>query len=419
MFKNLKKKLSLIFENRISISHLSLFHFVNIISPLIILPLIINNIETTVLAKIFYFQAIFTFFSVFVNYGFNQYGINLLATLKNPENKTKFFFQISILKLIFFLIIYSMLVLVFYISNNLNSDFIIFLLSGWALCYDIVICDWFYQGIEKVSRINYLNFIFRILNVTMIFFFVSDSSPGFFVPMIYCISMFFVLISNIVFINKELTFIQKKELLNFKDFKIHLIEAFPFFSSNFSSKIYQGSSKIVLGKFGSPIDLIKFEVIDKVLMAMKIPNTILNQVFFPKSSRLFSNKEYVKKLKKTGLIINIPGIILLLVFGDLVFNILTSFKFEYSQTVLYIVFLPIIIFFGHFYGLHQLVPMGSKKKFSTNINKGAFVYILIILIGIKTESITLNLIILSLYATELAITLFMYKGYLVSNKKII
>lgn len=404
------QSISLLIENTKSLGHLSIFHLVNIISPIIILPILIRNIETQILAKIFFYQAIYSFLSVFVNFGFNQHGINILSKTSDKRNISKYFFQLSFLKILLLIILLISIEVFSFLIKLEDNNKLLLRLCSWVLIFDIVVFEWFYQSIEKFANINYINFIFRITNLVLIFFLLKEDSSFYYAPLIYNISVSLILVVNIFFVSRHLIKVTIKEIINLKELRNHLLESFPFFLSNFSSKIYLGLSKIILGKFSLPSEIIKFEIVDKVLTLLKIPNTILNQRFFSMSNKKILNKTYLTKLKSVGIIFNIPGPVTILLFGHFILNFLSSKSIEETNILSYLILLPLIIFLGQFYGLHQLIPNGKRIIFSKNINIGVLIYLTLIFLGIWFNIIETAYIIFSIYLTEISISILMYNS---------
>lgn len=406
-FSFLKKYLS-------PLLNIGLYQAINLATPFLILPLQIKNIVPKGLADVFYYQAIFTFIGVFVAFGLNQNGTRLLAKINSRNDQLKLLFQVSVIKL--FIYLSSTLLISFFILTVKSFDYLIlFLVCSWPIMLDILIPEWYYQGIKKTKIIFQKIATVKVILILGNIFLLPHFNKPIIVPILNVTGILFVFILSIkqehiihLKTNNSALFDKQGIIKNLRD-SLH------FFSVNISSKIYLSSGKLVIGSFAPGNMIIIYEVLEKILNLLKVPNTIINQVFFVYSNEKISssNKMYRRNLLLLGVFGNLILMATIFLTGEMIFNYLTNNNYQHEGIIYLISFIPIVIFLGQYYGLHSLVAHGFLKQFSRCINLGVILYVILMFIGIILKIISIHFIYSAMLLTEIIITLLLIR----SNKK--
>ena len=161
--RTLKDSNKKIIEN---FSYLSLIQVSNIVLPLIIYPYLIRILGKELYGTIIFTQTVATYFSIFINFGFNIFGAKEIAINKqNIEKINEIFSSILIIKSIFWIISILILIISLFLLH-IGVDKIILYIFSFLICInEVLFPQWFFQGIEKMkynnkSIIYYFNSIF-------------------------------------------------------------------------------------------------------------------------------------------------------------------------------------------------------------------------------------------------------------------
>lgn len=394
--------------------NIGLYQIINLITPFIILPLQIRNIVPEGLSKVFYFQAIFTFIGVFVAFGLNQNGTRLLAKINNRNDQLNLLFQVSLIKLLTYLFCILSISLIILLGEGFDH-LILFLVCSWPIMLDILIPEWYYQGIKKTKIIFQKIATVKVILILGNIFLLPHFNKPIIVPVLNVLGILIVFVLSI----RQEHIIQLKTnnsaVFDKQGITQNLKESFHFFSVNISSKIYLSSGKLVIGSFAPGNMIIIYEVLEKILNLLKVPNTIINQVFFVYSNEKNSsaNKMYRRNLLFLGVFGNLILMATIFLLGEMIFNYLTNYKYPHQGIIYLISFIPIVIFVGQYYGLHSLVTQGFLKQFSRCINLGVILFVILMLIGIILKIISIHFIYSAMLLTEIIITFLIIR----SNKK--
>jgi len=325
---------------------LTIIQGTNFLLPLIVLPYLIRIIGVENFGLVSFAQAFMSYFSIFTDYGFNLTSTRNIAIHKNDKDKlsqiasttyiTKF-----ILCAISFLIVF---LLVHFISKlTIHSN-----LYFWALLLILgqtLIPTWFFQGMEQMRFLTYINLVSKIIFTVLIFILIRKPENFIYVAGFYS---FGNIISGIVglFIMKKqfnIRFYWPKEYNIFYEFK----NGFYIFLSNFSINIYTNSCLFILGLFASNLIVGYYSIADKVISVFRQLINIFFQATYPQACK-FANNSF-NDLKK--FFYNYYSLFLILVF------ILSVFIFILAGQICYLLSGKHIIDIVFYIRLLSILPL--------------------------------------------------------------
>ena len=403
MFKLIKKYRQL-FSN---FSYLSVAQFSNIIFQIIAFPYLIRVLGTTNYGLTVFAESIVIYLSIIINFGFDITATKAISLNRNNKKKLdEITSSIYIIKLaLFFIGMVAMILLTIFVPFFQQNKILLFL-TLWKCIYEILFPLWFFQGLEKMKYIALLTLISRILFLILIFIFIKVDSDYLYVP---AINLFSTLLCGIialwiVFVKHNIKFyIPKYSIL-----KNYFSDSLPIFLSNLSTRLYVSTNKVVIGSIIGMSAVSFYDLAEKIIAVLKIPQKILGQVIFPKISidhdRLFIKKLFFKSilfnLFLTGLVMISSEKIILLLGGDAMLDTIPILK-------ILLVTVPIIAM-GNVFGIKLLLPFGFNKDFSRIVISSLVFYLLLLIISKYLLILNIYNLAWILVLTEIFTTTYMY-----------
>ena len=373
MLKNLKQ----IGENNKTViqnfSYLSILQIFNVLIPLATYPYLIRILGTETYGLIIYAQAIVGYFVILTNFGFNITATRLISIHREDKDKIgeiiSSVFLIKGILMIISIILFAFVLLL--IPEGVNNK-LLFYLTLYLLFYELMFPIWYFQGIERMKYFTILNVISRMIFLILIFVFIKTKSDYILYPVISGIGTFTASLFaiKIVFIDDKIKFrfpSKNKLIFYFK-------ESIPIFISNLSVLIFASSSKVVIGIFLGMKELAFYDLAEKLVNLLKFPQGILTQILFPKISK-DKNLNFVKRVFKISLIINVVGYVIFVVLLKEIIIVLGGEKMlpAFSAAIILGVTAPLIVM-STVFGLQTLLPFGHNKAYSKVATLSVFFY---------------------------------------------
>lgn len=343
-------------------SYLTILQVFTLLFPFITYPYLLRILGFEIYGRVIFAQTIAANIGILINFGFNISGTNNVAC--NREDKSKLSQIVSSIYFIKFLIwggcliIYS--IIIFFIPF-LKADSFLFFISFFITFNELLFPVWFFQGIEKMRYITFINIGIRALFVVFIFLFVKSKSDYYIVPLLNSVGAFLGgLIAIYIIIKKEGIKIKRQKITAIKFF---FKDSLPLFISSLSTQIYVNANKLIVGAFLGMKDVAIYDLGEKVSTVIKIPIGMFSQATFPKISRE-KNVHFVNKVMwiASGLIFSLYLIVF--VFSDQIVFLLSGLHNKTAVDIVRILsFSAVLIVFNFFLGSNRLVPFGYKKKF--------------------------------------------------------
>ena len=391
---------------KLSINFLSLFSVqgLNILLPLLTLPYLFRILGAEKFGIIAFAFSMITFFRVFVDYGFQLYATREISqNIDNKDKTTEIFNTILSAKIILLLISFLILNLLILFFEKFSNEWILFYFTFLFVVGETIFPVWFFQGIEDMKYIGYLNLFAKIFFTIGIFIFIKNETDYIIQPLLNGLGLIFIGIYSLYLINI-------KYKINFKfapiqDIKKVLIESWNIFITQLMPNLYNNFSTFLLGFFTSMENVGYFSLATKIIDVANSIIHIIRNVTFPHLA-----KDYSKFNQITKFMIIVSSIITLGIFSTSIFILPPIFgeKVYFSITIIYILALsPFLLAISSSFGSNKLIVLKKDKEYKKiimNISILGFIgtWIFIPIWGIIGASI--NLIII-----RGLISLFVYK----------
>jgi O-antigen/teichoic acid export membrane protein len=375
-FRSLSALRDNVLKNRILIENftfLSLLQVSNLVLFLITIPYLFRVIGSRSYGLIVFAQTIVYYITIFINFGFNLTATRDISVHRNkPEKITEIVSSILTIKMLFFLISMALMILLTGLIPNLKEYRILYLLSMFVCLSEALFPIWYFQGIEKMKYITFINVTTRVLATLLIFIVIDEPSKYYFYPLLAGIGSFSGAVAAlfVVFRRHKVHFTFQPILI----LKNYLTSNVLYFFSNISTQIYVNANKIILGSFLGMVEVAYYDVAEKVINLAKVPYSLIGQTLFPKVAR-DRNIAFLKNIIIITVAVTLGLIIMLNIFSGQIINFFSGSKNISSIGVLKMLsfsLLPISI--SLFYGDLILINFGLKNEYAKMRFLGMLVY---------------------------------------------
>ncbi|WP_315192569.1 oligosaccharide flippase family protein [Capnocytophaga sputigena] len=309
---------------------------------LLIYPYLIRTLGAESYGIYIFASTIVNYFICFIGFGFDMYGVRLIA--ENPFSIKK---KSNVLSIIFttklYLEIVSIIlaILVSFVFPILRTYFWVYIVCFANTLLNIFFPTWYFQGVQKMRVVSYIQLIFKLLSLPFIFIFIKKPDD---------ILLFAIIMTASSLLGALYAFIH---LLVFERLKISLVpikhtfvyikESQYFFYTNFLNMMKIQTINLIIGTRYSMTDLALYDLANRIVSIPLMLITNINSALFPKVVSNF-NVPLIKKILMTERIIGILAVLTVVVFGKIAIQILGGEAMEGSYWIAVILSFTIFAF---------------------------------------------------------------------------
>jgi len=348
---------------------LSVLQIANYILPLITLPYLVRVLGPEKFGLIAFSQAFIGYFMILTDYGFNLSATrDISINRENKEKVSEIFSSVMIIKLALMIISLILMSVIIFSFEKFIHDWIIYYLTFGMVVGQVLFPVWFFQGMEKMKYITFLNILAKVIFTVAIFVFVKEASDYLYVPLLNSLGFIIAGILGlwIVFRDFEISF----KFVGLEELKRQLKEGWYIFISQVNITFFNNTNVIILGSFTNNTIVGYYSAAEKLIravMGLQIP--LINSVY-PTMSKLLKediNKAvaFGKKLLIYGTFTYVTLISIILLLSNEVIILLLGDNFTNSEIIFKIMLIiPITVFINNIYGTQFLINIGHSDKFS-------------------------------------------------------
>lgn len=355
-------------------SFLSILQIVNLLIPLVTYPYLIRVLGSELYGLVVFTQVVAGYFAILISFGFSTFGAKEISIHRDDKQKlSQIISNISFAKLVLLLIGFLGLGgYLFYVDTEYKW---LYILAFWVCILDVVFPQWFFQGIEKMKFITLISLAARVVFVLLIFVLIKGKEDVLWFPISNLIGALVSGGVSFYLIYKEgVRFI----FPSFRIIKDYVRESYHFFLSNVLIQIYVASNKLIIGHFLGMSALAYYDLAEKIVNLVRMPQNIISQVAFPRISATKS-VSFVKKLFKISTLMNVVLYSLLFVFGRYLVLFLGGEAMLEALPVVFILGLYVpIVGISNVLGILILIPFGYKREFTRMTIYSVITYVLLL-----------------------------------------
>jgi PST family polysaccharide transporter len=357
-------------------SYLSALQVFNMLLPLITYPYLIRILGKETYGLIIFSQAIIGYLVIMVSFGFNITATKEVSIYRdNKEKLSEIISSVLIIKGIFFVLAFFILSILLYFIPQAHGYEMLFYLTMYMCLYELIFPIFYFQGIEKMKYMTYLNLVSRLIFLALIFILVKSKSDYLLVPLISGIGATIAGVISIILILRDGIVFNKQSIriLTYY-FKNSYVMALAYASNTFKSNF-----NIIIVKF-----LFSFSEVAYFDLALKISNIgntfleLISQTVFPKMSRE-KDPEFLKNIIILSLGASFLFIFFTQIFAAPIIGLLGGIEMMPATNILRIMvfFIPVYIM-GALLGRNCLIVHGFDKQVLLSMLYSSIVYISII-----------------------------------------
>jgi PST family polysaccharide transporter len=391
---------------------LSVLRAVNYILPLVTIPYLVRVLGPEKFGLIAFAQAIVSYFAILTDYGFNLSATRNISICREDKKKVaEIFNAVIFIKLVLMLLSFSILAALVFAISKFRNDRTIYLFAFGAVLGNVLFPAWFFQGMEKMKYITFLNFLAKLVFTVSIFIFIRRKADYIYVP----------LINSLGFVTAGILSLW----IIFKNFRVNLIlpttgsikhqleDGWHIFISSIAINLYTTSNTVILGIFTNNTTVGFYSAGDKIVRVLVGLFEPLSQTVYPYISKLASESTenaliFVRKIAKGVGVLGLLISFALFVFAPQVSNTILGKDFENSIVVVRILsFLPFLIGLSNVFAVQGLYGFGHYKIVSKYVTICGVIYLPVVItltyvfnyIGTAISTLIIELVItlLSIY----------------------
>ena len=386
---------------------LSVLHGANYLLPLITLPYLVRVLGAERFGLVAFAQAFIQYFVVLTDYGFNLSATREISIHRDNKQKvSEIFCSVLLIKSVLMIVSFVILSAIVFGFDKFRADWGIYYLTFGMVIGQVLFPVWFFQGMERMKYIAFLNITSKLLFTILIFIMIRKASDYIYVP----------LVNSLGFVTAGILSLW----IIFKNFRVNLIlpttgsikhqleDGWHIFISSIAINLCTTSNTVILGIFTNNTIVGFYSAGDKIIRALVGLFEPLSQTVYPYISKLVSESTenaliFVRKIAKgvggLGLLISLA----LFVFAPQVSNTILGKDFENSIVVVRILsFLPFLIGLSNIFGMQTMLTFGLKKTFTKILVSGSIINVIlavILVIPLKHVGVSIAVLAMEIYMT--------------------
>lgn len=362
---------------------LSILQGVNYIFPLITFPYLVRVLGVEYFGLLTFATAIIAYFQIITDYGFNLTATREISIHRDNKAKlTEIFSSVMTIKVILMILSIIILSIIVFSFEKFAKDWLVYYLTFGTVIGQVLFPVWFFQGIERMKYITYLNVISKLIFTLAVFILVHKKDDYIIVPLLTSLGAVIPGLWSLVIIKKKfgVVFVFQR----FENILVYLKEGWHVFLSQLNISLFNQTNVIILGLLTNNTAVGYYSAAEKIMRALAMLQTPITNAIFPYISLKINNNKQLafNELKKIVIITTIGYFVLLsniFIFSEHIITFLYNSNMIGSIIVLKIMsFIPLTIFLNNIFGTQIMLNTGKEKEFFYVLLIGGMVNLILV-----------------------------------------
>ena len=361
--------------------YLSLLQGLNLLLPLITFPYLIRVLGVEYFGLLSFSFAFVTYFQIVTDYGFNATGTRDISLVVDDYEKQNLVFnQIMSAKLFLVVVSFVVMMALVFSFKIFRTYWIIYFFSFGSIFGQAIFPVWYFQGIQKMKYITYLNLATKLIFTLALFIFVREKADFYLVPVFNALGFIFAGIFALFYIRKDFNIRFKMQPLS--GIIEQLQKSKYVFLSELKISLFTNTNTLILGILAGNHAVGYFSAAEKLARAIGNFQTPISNTIFPYLSKEMTvdKLKTIQKIKKITL------------FGAILFSLIIMVCFCFAEQIIEIIYgrqmfaavlifrivilIPLLSFLDTMFGKQILLNLGKDKLyfrvilFATILNLG-------------------------------------------------
>ncbi len=265
---------------------LTLLQGLNYLLPLVTLPYLVKTLGIDNFGLLSFATAMIAYFGILTDYGFNLTATKEISMNRDNKSKVVEIFS-SVMSIKFLLLLFSFLLLniLVFSFERFSKDWLIYLLSFGSVVGQFLFPIWFFQGMEKMKYMTYLNLVSKLIFTIAIFVFIEQKEDIYLVPLFFSLGAIIAGLLSLYIIYREFNIEFKLQKLS--TLKEYLTQGWHVFISRFYVSMYTTTNLLLLGLFTNTTIVGYYSIAEKIVLAISGLYEPLNQTLYPYLARKY------------------------------------------------------------------------------------------------------------------------------------
>jgi len=338
---------------------LSVLQGVNYILPIITMPYLIRVLGAKYFGLLAFASATVAYLEIITDYGFNLTATREISIHRRDKKKVnEIFSTVMCIKMLLMITCFIFLCILVLSLDKFSKNWEIYFFTFGTVVGQVLFPVWFFQGMEKMKYIAYLNILARSLFTLAIFIFVQTQEDYYIVPVLSSLGYIVAGLCSLIIIKSKFD-------INFQLQRIVIIRKYftnarNIFIIDFIPNLYNNFSTFFLGFFVSMEILGYYSLATKIIDIFNRFIYVIRNVTYPYLSNNFSNFAIISQ---TTLLVGFSFSIAIICLANNLFYLIFGEIIEKSLLYIYILAPgPFLLSVKISYGNNKLLVLKKDRK---------------------------------------------------------
>lgn len=348
--------------------YLSVLQGLNLLLPLITFPYLVRVLGVEYFGLLSFALALITYFQIVSDYGFNATATRDVSIICGDKQKQdEIFNDVMSAKLLLVVSCFIVMLIVVFTFSIFREHWEVYLCSFITIIGQALFPLWFFQGMQKMRYVTYLNLITKIASTVAIFIFVRTKTDYILVPIITGLGYLSAGLFSVYYIKKDFNITFK--LQPFDKIKLQLKKGAYIFLSEFKISLFTNTNILILGILAGNHAVGYFTSAEKLARALGNFQIPLSNALYPYLAKEISVDRAVAfkkilQITKIGAIIFSICTIGCFIFADQIILLIYGAQMHDSILLFRILLIiPLASFLDTMFGKQVLLNLGKDNLY--------------------------------------------------------